>query len=88
MAGPPARTADLVVSRAFMPWPRVLELVQDQLTPEGVVVLLLRERLQDSPDWEQAVRHWRLIAASDYPVARTKRFLFALSRHNAPSCPS
>nr|WP_294515439.1 16S rRNA (guanine(527)-N(7))-methyltransferase RsmG [uncultured Bilophila sp.] len=88
MAGPPARTADLVVSRAFMPWPKVLELVQDQLTPEGVVVLLLRERLQDSPDWEQAVRHWRLFAASDYPVARTKRFLFALSRHNAPSCPS
>ena len=26
MAGPPARTADLIVSRAFMPWPGVLDL--------------------------------------------------------------
>lgn len=84
MAGPPARTADLVVSRAFMPWPKVLELVQDHLNPGGVVVLLLRERLQDSPDWEQAAQRWRLIAESDYPVARTRRFLFALTP-NAPS---
>lgn len=46
MAGPPARTADLIVSRAFMPWPGVLELVKGNLNPNGVVVLLLREHLQ------------------------------------------
>lgn len=37
MAGPPARTADLIVSRAFMPWPGVLELVKGNLNPNGVV---------------------------------------------------
>ena len=41
MAGPPARTADLIVSRAFMPWPGVLELVKGNLNPNGVLVLLL-----------------------------------------------
>ena len=35
MAGPPARTADLIVSRAFMPWPGVLELVKGNLNPNG-----------------------------------------------------
>lgn len=55
-----ARTADLIVSRAFMPWPGVLELVKGNLTPNGVIVLLLRERLQESPDWEQAAQNWRI----------------------------
>ena len=44
MAGPPARTADLVSQPGLHAVALVLELVQDQLTPEGVVVLLLRER--------------------------------------------
>ena len=73
MAGPPARTADLIVSRAFMPWPGVLELV----------VLLLRERLQESPDWEQAAQNWRIAGQYTYTASRTQRYLYALTAQDA-----
>ena len=79
MAGPPARTADLIVSRAFMPWPGVLELVKGNLNPNGVVVLLLRERLQESPDWEQAAQNWRIAGQYTYTASRTQRYLYALT---------
>lgn len=80
MAGPPARTADLIVSRAFMPWPGVLELVKGNLNPNGVVVLLLRERLQESPDWEQAAQNWRIAGQYTYTASRTQRYLYAPDR--------
>ncbi len=80
MAGPPERTADLVVSRAFMPWPKVLELVRNNLKPNGTVVLLLREALSDSPDWETATSQWKITGESSYMVSRTRRFLFALTQ--------
>lgn len=83
MAGPPPRTADLVVSRAFMPWPGVLDLVKGNLTPNGVVVLLLRERLQESPDWEQAAQEWRIAGQYAYTASRTHRYLYALTDQNA-----
>lgn len=79
MAGPPARTADLVVSRAFMPWPDVLNLVQDHLAPGGTVVLLLRTPPDTSPEWEAAAQHWTISGRYAYTVARTERFFFALS---------
>ena len=82
MAGPPARTADLVVSRAFMPWPKVLELVREALTPAGTVVLLIREPLETALDWEQAALDWNITAQQSYTAARTQRFLFALTRRN------
>ncbi len=83
MAGPPARTADLVVSRAFMPWPDVVELVKGNLNPNGVVVLLLRERLQESAAWEQAAREWAISGQYGYTVSRTQRYLYALTARNA-----
>jgi len=83
MAGPPARTADLIVSRAFMPWPGVLELVKGNLNPNGVVVLLLRERLQESPDWEQAAQNWRIAGQYTYTASRTQRYLYALTAQDA-----
>ena len=83
MAGPPARTADLIVSRAIMPWPGVLELVKGNLNPNGVVVLLLRERLQESPDWEQAAQNWRIAGQYTYTASRTQRYLYALTAQDA-----
>ena len=83
MAGPPARSADLVVSRAFMPWPGVLELVKGSLNPNGVAVLLLRDRLQESPDWEQAAKKWRIAGQYAYTASRTQRYLYALTAHGA-----
>ena len=68
---------------AFMPWPGVLELVKGNLNPNGVVVLLLRERLQESPDWEQAAQNWRIAGQYTYTASRTRRYLYALTAQDA-----
>lgn len=80
MAGPPRRTADLVVSRAFMPWPQVLRLVKDHLNPGARVVLLLREALPSLSQWEQEAPGWTLVASKAYTVGGTRRFFAALQR--------
>lgn len=80
MAGPPRRTADLVISRAFMPWPQVLRLVKDSLNPGARVVLLLRENLPSLSEWEQEAPGWTLAASQTYTVGGTKRFSAALHR--------
>lgn len=73
MAGPPSRIADIVISRAFMPWPKVLELVQEHLAPNSLVVLLLREALSsvDSGGWNVVGRY-------TYTVGQAKRHFCAL----------
>ena len=80
MSGPPPRTADLVVSRAFMPWPDVLALVRDSLRPQGQVILLLRERLHEAPAWVSTAETWSIRAEQAYTVGTTTRYLFALAR--------
>lgn len=74
MAGPPPRTADLVVSRAFMPWRDVLGLVRGNLAPGALVVMLLREELAERP-----CPGWIRTAASAYQVEGTSRFFCALT---------
>lgn len=37
-------TADLIVSRAFLPWEQVLQLVQPVLAPQGLVVFLASDK--------------------------------------------
>lgn len=73
MAGPPPRIADIVISRAFMPWPKVLELVREHLAPNALVVLLLREAFSsvDSGGWNIVGRH-------TYTVGQSKRHFCAL----------
>lgn len=66
-----------------MPWPGVLELVKGSLNPNGVAVLLLRDRLQESPDWEQAAKKWRIAGQYAYTASRTQRYLYALTAHGA-----
>jgi 16S rRNA (guanine527-N7)-methyltransferase len=48
MAG---RRADLILSRAFMPWREILETVRPRLKPEGRVILLTREAVRPEKDW-------------------------------------
>jgi len=48
-----------------------------------VVVLLLRERLQESPDWEQAAQNWRIAGQYTYAASRTQRYLYALTAQDA-----
>ncbi len=78
MAGPPSRQADLVVSRAFMPWPDVLRLVRANLKPEGTVILLLREELPTLPEWGQAAAHWEITSSQSYAVGGKQRSFWAL----------
>lgn len=78
MAGPPARQADLVVSRAFMPWPGVLRLVRANLKPQGSVILLLREELPTLPEWEQASAQWEIASAHSYTTGGKRRSFWAL----------
>ncbi|WP_035065467.1 16S rRNA (guanine(527)-N(7))-methyltransferase RsmG [Nitratidesulfovibrio termitidis] len=50
--------ADCVVSRAFLPWPEVLELVRGHVAPGGMVVFLANEGAPASlsPGWKAAAR--------------------------------
>lgn len=74
---PGAGQADLILSRAFMPWEKLLDFVAPHLAPAGSVVLLLNEPVslpQTSP--------WAVRAQLSYPVDKTaSRCLMALSRH-------
>lgn len=73
MAGPPPKIVDVVVSRAFMPWPEVLKLVREHLAPNALVILLLREALSPAdPDG------WKIIGHHTYTVGQGKRHFCAL----------
>lgn len=79
-AGPPPRRADLVVSRAFMPWPKLLHFLRDRLTPGGCVILLLQTPLK--PD---ALDGWETLACHEYIVGRTTRAFTAVRPLFPPS---
>ena len=83
MAGPPARTADLIVSRAFMPWPGVLELVKGNPEPQWRGRTAFARTPQESPDWEQAAQNWRIAGQYTYTASRTQRYLYALTAQDA-----
>ncbi|MEG6506644.1 16S rRNA (guanine(527)-N(7))-methyltransferase RsmG [Nitratidesulfovibrio sp. 1201_IL3209] len=55
--------ADCVVSRAFLPWPEVLELVRGHVAPGGVVVFLANEGAPAS-----LPTGWRVAARAEYAV--------------------
>lgn len=58
-----APPADLVVSRAFLPWEKVLELVGNYMAPEGLVVFLTLV-----PPPEQLPQGWCVRGAREYGV--------------------
>lgn len=74
-SGPKAvpRLADCVVSRAFMPWEQVLDLVRPHLRLHGQVVLLLREHINPPPDW-------RVSQHVTYQVKTITRHIVALQQ--------
>lgn len=71
--GPPPRRADLVVSRAFMPWPKLLHFLRNRLAPGGCVTLLLQTPLE--PD---AADGWEILACHEYVVGRAARAFTAV----------
>ena len=77
MAGPPPRQADLILSRAFMPWPELLAFVAPGLHAQGQVVLLLNAETVSPPDG------WTLTHSADYSVRGARRHFAALARNDA-----
>ena len=76
----PGRQADLVLSRAFMPWREVLGLVRDHLAPGGRVILLTREVINAGELNAGTLKtDWRMTASEAYQVGPDTRRLYALA---------
>lgn len=71
---PTRPVADLVVSRAFMPWRDVLALVGRYVAPGGQVVFLTREPLA-----EALPAGWNATGTAAYDVEGTTRYFWSLS---------
>lgn len=71
------KKADLIVSRAFMPWKELLHFVQGHLTEGGNIVFLSREPLkaEDSMLWEET-------ASTAYTIGKDKRWFCAFREKN------
>lgn len=67
--------ADLVVSRAFMPWEKVLDLVQNFVAPRAHCVFLTLEPMPESPP-----QGWTAVADTRYTAGGDARFFWALQR--------
>jgi 16S rRNA (guanine527-N7)-methyltransferase len=76
------RPADLVLSRAFMPWRKLLALVGNRLGTAGMAVLLLNE-LPPEAVWEAPIggRRWIVQACLPYKAGGTQRMLCAVRPH-------
>jgi 16S rRNA (guanine527-N7)-methyltransferase len=72
------RQADLIVSRAFMPWKKLLAEVRGYLAPQGRVLVMSNETS------DECVEGYALEQVLDYTVAGKKRFfrLFVLGGHD------
>jgi 16S rRNA (guanine527-N7)-methyltransferase len=68
-------TADLIVSRAFMPWPELLPFVRPMLRPGGTVVILANTPPPPEPDLPA---DWSLGDVASYPAAGKQRFFWSL----------
>jgi len=64
--------ADLVLSRAFLPWPELLPLARPMLAPGGTLVILANEPPPDLPG------DWRLAAEQTYEAAGKPRYFWGL----------
>lgn len=79
------RRADLVVSRAFMPWPKLLPLAASLLEPGGVLVVLANEAPPAELAGEGGAAGFRLTDSRSYPSESRTRYFWSLT--SAPSMP-
>lgn len=72
--------ADLILSRAFMPWRKMLDLISGHIAPTGRVVFLTREPLPEGvpTGWQTEVEYC-------YTVGETARYFWSVAPSNAPS---
>ena len=67
------RQADCILSRAFMPWERLLPFVADSLAPDGCVCITAKR-----PPPKALPGHWALAAEYAYELDGIQRFFWAL----------
>ncbi|MDR1777893.1 MAG: 16S rRNA (guanine(527)-N(7))-methyltransferase RsmG [Desulfovibrio sp.] len=70
----PRDRADAIVSRAFLPWPRLLELTRPHLRPGGALLVLAAEKAP-----ARLPEHWMLTNEYAYDIADKKRRFWALA---------
>ncbi len=66
---------DLIVSRAFMPWEKVLDLVREFVVPGGAAVFLTLTPIPDNPP-----AGWTGLAEQSYSAAGAFRYFWAFRR--------
>lgn len=72
-----AATADLILSRAFMPWPKLLDFVQEMLRDTGTLVILSNDA---PPQADELPTDWQLADVASYPAAGSERFFWSLRK--------
>lgn len=65
--------AGCIVSRAFMPWEKLLEYCQGMLSPAGRLVIM------SSQPPPEILAKWRLDAWAEYPSGAKTRYIWALA---------
>lgn len=72
-------TADLILSRAFMPWPKLLDFIRPMLRSDGerhgVAVILSND---PPPDESELPNGWELGDVASYPAAGGERYFWSL----------
>ena len=71
-----ARKADCITSRAFMPWPQLLELVAPHLADDGIGV----SRAREEPPAAGDIDGWELVGSFAYTADNVHRWFWALRR--------
>lgn len=64
--------AECIVSRAFLPWPKLLAFCRPALKPGGVVIICASEASPALP------APWKLVGEASYAVAGTRRWFWAV----------
>ncbi len=69
--------ADIIISRAFMPWKDVLNLVDEHINPKAHVIFL---GLDGAPIKELENMNWQIVAEQNYEVANSTRTIWAVCK--------
>ncbi|QGY39095.1 16S rRNA (guanine(527)-N(7))-methyltransferase RsmG [Pseudodesulfovibrio cashew] len=68
-------TADVILSRAFMPWEKLLDFTRSMLREGGVIIILANE---PPPEETALPEGWELGDVAAYPAAGTQRYFWSL----------
>jgi 16S rRNA (guanine527-N7)-methyltransferase len=70
--------ADLIVSRAFMPWPKLLPLATELLSEQGRLVVLSNEPAPSAEALAETGAGFVVEASQDYPAGGKTRYFWSL----------